>query len=126
MPKSLEGKSALKRDSRQAIKKTFTEADNLLDTWIGRPSLAGPTWKPTLYVEADSEFERCSKRRGEALGAPNRQCAHLRLFSLVYYIRGVYARIKDPAVCGILPHLFEHPSKAGEDLASRNPQATRE
>ena len=65
--KIIEGKSALKQgDSRLAIK-ALTEANNLLDTWIGRFELGRAYLEAGLFVEADSEFDRCIKRRGEAL-----------------------------------------------------------
>ena len=63
----IKGKCALKQgDSRQAIQ-AFTEAEKLLDTWIGRFELGRAYLETELFVEADSEFDRCIKRRGEAL-----------------------------------------------------------
>lgn len=65
--KLLEGEAALKeRDARGAVK-LFTEANNLLDTWIGRFDLGRAYLDMGAFVEADSEFDRCIKRRGEAL-----------------------------------------------------------
>ena len=65
--KIIKGKCALKQgDSRQAIQ-AFTEAEKLLDTWIGRFELGRAYLEAGLFVEADSELDRCIKRRGEAL-----------------------------------------------------------
>ena len=65
--KIIEGKCALKQgDSRHAIQ-AFTEAEKLLDTWIGRLELGRAYLEAGFFVEADSEFDRCIKRRGEAL-----------------------------------------------------------
>ena len=39
----------------------------MLDTWIGRFDLGRAYLQAGAFAEADSEFERCIKRRGEAL-----------------------------------------------------------
>ncbi len=65
--KLIEGEIALEgKDARKAIQ-VFTEANNLLDTWIGRFDLGRAYLEAGLFTEADSEFDRCFKRRGEAL-----------------------------------------------------------
>lgn len=65
--KLIEGEIAMKKgDSHEAIK-FFTEANNLLDTWIGRFALGRAYLEAGAFTEADSEFDRCIKRRGEAL-----------------------------------------------------------
>ena len=61
------GEAALKeRDSKQAIQ-LFTEARNLMDTWVGRFDLGRAYLEAGAFAEADSEFDMCLKRRGEAL-----------------------------------------------------------
>jgi len=86
--KIVEGKLALKQgDSRQAIK-ALTDADNLLDTWIGRFELGRAYLEGDLYVEADSEFDRCIKRRGEALELFMDNVPNYSFFPLVYYYQG--------------------------------------
>jgi serine/threonine protein kinase/tetratricopeptide (TPR) repeat protein len=61
------GEAALKEhDTNQAIQ-SFTEAKDLLDTWIGRFDLGRAYLEAGAFAEADSEFDRCIKRRGEAL-----------------------------------------------------------
>ena len=65
--KILEGNVFLKNgDPRQAIK-VLTEANGLLDTWIGHFDLGRAYLDAGLFAQADSEFDRCIKRRGEAL-----------------------------------------------------------
>ena len=65
--KILEGNVFLKNgDPRQAIK-LLTEANGLLDTWIGHFDLGRAYLDARLFAQADSEFDRCIKRRGEAL-----------------------------------------------------------
>ena len=86
--KIIEGKSALKQgDSRQAIK-SFTDANNLLDTWIGRLELGRGYLEAAEFVEADSELDRCLKRRGEALELFLDDVPTYSYFPLVYYYQG--------------------------------------
>ena len=65
--KIIEGLIALKRkDANEAIKQ-ITAANNLLDTWIGRFELGRAYLEAGAFTEADSEFDQCMKRRGEAI-----------------------------------------------------------
>jgi tetratricopeptide (TPR) repeat protein len=65
--KILEGEVALaNRNAREAIK-AFTEANALLDTWIGHVDLGRAYLDAGALIQADSEFDRSFKRRGEAL-----------------------------------------------------------
>ena len=53
-------------DARQAID-LLTQANTLLDTWLGHFELGRAYLAAGQFAQADSEFERCLKRRGEAL-----------------------------------------------------------
>jgi serine/threonine protein kinase/thioredoxin-like negative regulator of GroEL len=65
--KILEGELALKTgDPRQAIE-VLTQANALLDTWLGHFDLGRAFFDAKQFPQADSEFERCINRRGEAL-----------------------------------------------------------
>jgi tetratricopeptide (TPR) repeat protein len=65
--KVLEGEIALKGgDPRLAIK-VLSEANMVLDTWIGHYDLGRAYLEAGAFPQADSEFDRCLKRRGEAL-----------------------------------------------------------
>jgi len=90
--KIIEGKNALKQgDSRQAIN-SITEAVKLLDTWIARLELGRAYLEAGLFVEADSEFDRCIKRRGEALELFLDDVPTYGYFPQVYYYQG---RVRD-------------------------------
>ncbi len=65
--KLIDGAVALKSGDGRGAVKAFTEANNLLDTWMGRFELGRAYLETQQYPEADSEFDRCIKRRGEAL-----------------------------------------------------------
>jgi len=67
--KLLEGEVDLKRGESRAALAKFKEAQDLADTWLGRFGLGRAYLAAGGYLEADSEFERCLKRRGEATAA---------------------------------------------------------
>jgi tetratricopeptide (TPR) repeat protein len=63
----IEGEIELKRSkARQAISK-FAEAQKLTDTWLGRMANGRAYLAAGGFPEANSEFEACLKRRGEAV-----------------------------------------------------------
>lgn len=63
----IEGLVALEAgQARQAVQ-VLTEANDLLDTWIGHFDLGRAYLAAGALPQADSEFDRCVKRRGEAL-----------------------------------------------------------
>ena len=97
--KIVEGKLALKRgDSRLAIK-DITDANTMLDTWIGRFELGRAYLEAGQFTEADSEFDRCIKRRGEALELLMDNTVTYGYLPYVYYYQGkVRQGLKTPAV----------------------------
>jgi eukaryotic-like serine/threonine-protein kinase len=96
--KIVAGKLALQQgDSRLAIK-DITDADNLLDTWIGRFELGRAYLEAGQFAEADSEFDRCIKRRGEALELLMDNTVTYGYLPYVYYYQGrVRQGLKTPA-----------------------------
>jgi tetratricopeptide (TPR) repeat protein len=86
--KIIEGQAALKGgDARQAIK-ALTEANNLLDTWIGRVELGRAYLEAGAFAEADAEFDRCIRRRGEALELFMDNVPTYGYLPVVYYYQG--------------------------------------
>jgi tetratricopeptide (TPR) repeat protein len=65
--KLIQGEIALKNGDSHGAIKLFTDANNLVDTWIGRFDLGRAYLDAGAFTEADSEFDRCIKRRGEAV-----------------------------------------------------------
>ncbi len=76
-----------KKDPRAAIK-AFTEGNNLVDTWIGRFGLGRAYLEAGAFTEADSEFDRCIKRSGEALSIFLDESPTFGYFPQVYYYLG--------------------------------------
>ncbi len=99
--KIIEAAAAMKDgNSRQAIK-VLTEANNLLDTWIGHFDLGRAYFEAGRqgtsgtglravddFVQADSEFDLCVKRRGEALSLFLDEEPTYGYFPAVYYYQG--------------------------------------
>ena len=85
--KIIEGEIALKqRNPAQAIK-ILTEANSVMDTWIGHFDLGRAYLEGSAFTQADSEFDRCIQRRGEALMLTDQDptCGY---FPPVYYYLG--------------------------------------
>jgi tetratricopeptide (TPR) repeat protein len=114
--KILEGKSALRQgDSRQAIK-AFTDASSLLDTWIGRLELARAYLEAGLFIDADSELDRCIKRRGESLELFMDNVPTYAYFPPVYYYQGrVREGLKSPAFADSYRTYVSIRGQPGED-----------
>jgi Flp pilus assembly protein TadD len=96
--KIIEGKLALKQGNSRLAIKDITDANNLLDTWIGRFELGRAYLEAGQFAEADSEFERCIKRRGEAMELFMDNVVTYSYFPYVYYYQGrVRQGLKTPA-----------------------------
>jgi eukaryotic-like serine/threonine-protein kinase len=86
--KLLEGLAALKAgDPRQAVG-ILTKANESLDTWIGHFDLGRAYLEAGAFTQADSEFDRCIKRRGEALSLFLDEEPPFGFFPPVYYYQG--------------------------------------
>jgi tetratricopeptide (TPR) repeat protein len=85
--KIVEAEIALaKKDPRQAIK-NLTEAGTILDSWLGHFDLGRAYLEQSAFIQADSEFDRCIKRRGEALSLLDEDPT-FGYFPPVYYYQG--------------------------------------
>jgi hypothetical protein len=86
--KILEGEAALKGgDPRLAIK-LLTEANTLLDSWMGHFDLGRAYLEVSALTQADAEFDRCIQRRGEALSLFLDEEPSYGYFPLVHYYQG--------------------------------------
>jgi eukaryotic-like serine/threonine-protein kinase len=86
--KIIDGQIALRaNDVRQAIK-LLSDANGVLDTWIGHFDLGRAFLAGRQFIQADSEFDRCLKRRGEALSLFLDEEPTYAYFPQVYYYQG--------------------------------------
>lgn len=112
--KLIEGEIALKaKDTGKAIQ-LFSDAQKVLDTWMGRFDLGRAYLAAGLYVEADSQFDRCIKTRGEALeflGSPT-----FGYFPPVYYYQGLVRKgLKSPGAADSFRTYLSIRGKANQD-----------
>jgi len=85
--KLIEGEIMLQSGDARAAIKRFTEANTQLDTWLGRFDLGRAYLEAGAFTEADSEFDRCIQRRGEALSL-FLDLPTFGYFPAVYYYQG--------------------------------------
>ncbi len=112
----IEGDLLLKRgDARKAIT-TLRDANNLLDTWIGHYELGRAYLDAGLFVEADAEFDKCIKRRGEALELFMDNVPTFGYFPSVYYLQGrAREGLKSPGFAESYRNYLSIRGQAGED-----------
>jgi len=82
------GEAALKDHNPSQAIELFSEARDLMDTWTGRFDLGHAYLEAGAFAEADSEFDRCLKRRGEALELFMDDMPTYSYLPVVYYYQG--------------------------------------
>ena len=113
--KIIEGQIALKIGNARDAIKILTEANNLLDTWFGHFELGRAYLGAGAFPEADSEFERCIARRGEALSLMDEGPTYGH-FPVVYYYQGrVREGLKTAGFAESYRTYLNIRGKAGED-----------
>jgi eukaryotic-like serine/threonine-protein kinase len=113
--KLVEGEIALKNGDSHGAVKLFTDANSLLDTWMGRFDLGRAYLEAGAFAEADSEFDRCIKRRGEALSL-FLDLSTYGYFPQVYYYQGrAREGIKAAGFAESYKKYLSIRGKAGED-----------
>jgi tetratricopeptide (TPR) repeat protein len=85
----LEAMIETSRNEPAAAIKHATEANTLLDTWIGHFELGRAYLAAKQFPQADSEFDRCIKRKGEALALFLDEEPTYAYFPRVHYYQGL-------------------------------------
>jgi serine/threonine protein kinase/tetratricopeptide (TPR) repeat protein len=85
--KILAGEIALKKRELPEAIKILADANAFIDTWIGHFDLGRAYLEGGAFAQASSEFERCIKRRGEALSLVDEDPTY-GYFPPVYYYLG--------------------------------------
>jgi tetratricopeptide (TPR) repeat protein len=112
----IRGDLALRRGENNEAIKLFTGANQFLDTWIGRLELGRAYLEAGLFVEADSEFDRCLKRRGESLEIFMDNVPTSAYFPPVYYYQGrAREGLKSPGFADAYRTYLGIRGKASED-----------
>jgi tetratricopeptide (TPR) repeat protein len=114
--KILEGNIALKNADWPKAITALTAATELLDTWLGRFDLGRAYLQAGRLLEADAEFDRCIKRRGEAMSLFLDEVPTYGYFPLVYYYQGrIREGLKTDAFVESYRAYLRIREKAGED-----------
>jgi eukaryotic-like serine/threonine-protein kinase len=114
--KIVEGDIALRGGDARGAVKALTEATALLDTWIGRFDLGRAYIAAGAFTQADSEIDRCIKRRGEALSLFLDEEPTYAYFPVVYYHQGrIREGLKSAGAADSYRTYIELRAKAGED-----------
>ncbi len=102
-------------DYRAAIK-DVSDANALLDTWLGHFELGRIYLQSGQFVEADSEFDRCFQRRGETLELFLDNVPTFSHVPPVYYLQGrVREGMKTPSFAESYRTYLGIRGQAGED-----------
>ena len=64
--KLLTGEAELKRGDAHAAVENFNAAQKIIDTWLGRDALGRAYLRAGVYTDAQTEFDACLRRKGEA------------------------------------------------------------
>ena len=102
-------------DARKAIK-LATDANHQLDSWISHFDLGRAYLEAAAFAEADSEFDLCLKRRGEAVSLFLNLVPTYGLFPPVYYYQGrVREGEKSAGFADSYKEYLDIRGKAGQD-----------
>jgi Flp pilus assembly protein TadD len=95
--KLVEGEAALKAGNPREAIQLFTDAKNLADLWLVHFDLGIAYLEAGAFPEADSELDRCVKRRGEILELFQDDMPTYSYLPPVYYYQGrVRQGLKSP------------------------------
>jgi predicted Zn-dependent protease len=94
----LQGSIALSRGQKMEAIQSFEKAQKISNSWLGHFYLGKAYLQNGSFTEADSEFELCLKRRGEASAVFLDDVPTLRLVPQVYYyLARAQEGLKSPA-----------------------------
>jgi eukaryotic-like serine/threonine-protein kinase len=114
--KLLLGEAALQQHNPQQAIQLLTEAKNLMDTWVSHFDLGRAYLEAGAFAEADSEFDRCIKRRGEALELFMDDMPTSSYLPVVYYYQGrVREGLKSPGFADSYRTYLSMRGKSTED-----------
>ncbi|MGB8535120.1 MAG: protein kinase [Acidobacteriaceae bacterium] len=82
------GEAELKEHHPNVAIQLFIEGKNMSDTWLSRFDLGRAYLEAGAFTEADSEFDRCIKRRGEVLELFMDDVPTYSYLPVVYYYQG--------------------------------------
>jgi eukaryotic-like serine/threonine-protein kinase len=112
----IRGEAQLKHGNAREAIQSFQNAAQIADTWLGRFDLGRAYWEAKAYTQADSEFESCLKRRGEAAAVFLDDLPTYHYLPPVYYYLGrVQEAVKSPAALESYRTFIAIKAQGGED-----------
>ena len=125
--KIIEAEIALEGKQVRPAVTALTEANGLLDTWIGHFDLGRAYLEAGQFPQADSEFDRCLKRRGEALSLFLDEEPTYAYLPPVYLLPGAGSgRAAQCRIRRVVPHLPRDPREGRRrSAAGGRPPARR-
>ena len=84
----IDGLTALKNGNPRRAIKDLTDGNALFDTWLGHFDLGRAYLEAGAFTQADAEFDRCLKRRGEAVSLFLDEEPTFGYFPTAYYFQG--------------------------------------
>jgi tetratricopeptide (TPR) repeat protein len=114
--KLLDGELKLKKGQLRDAIKSMLDARSLVDTWIGHYDLGRAYLAAEAWPEADSEFDACINRRGEATALDLSLDPSYSYFPAVYYYSGRAKQgIGSPAAADAFQTYLGIKAKADQD-----------
>ena len=114
--KIIEGLLSLEAGDAPKAIQALTEGTSLLDTWIGHYDLGRAYLEAGLFRQAESEFDRCISRRGEALSLFLDEEPSYGFLPPVYYYHGrVQEGLKSAKAADSFRTYLQIRGTAGED-----------
>jgi len=113
----VEGELALKKNQIKDAIDAFQRAQKISNTWLGHFYLGKAYLQNGSFTEADSEFEACLKRRGEASAVFLDDVPTFRLLPAVYYYLGrAQEGLKSPAAAESYRTFLQMQPQGGGEL----------
>jgi eukaryotic-like serine/threonine-protein kinase len=110
------GLIALKKHNVHEAIKQISDANILLDTWIGRYELGRAYLEAGAFTDADSEFDRCSTRRGEIIELFGDNVPTYSYYPYVLYYQGrVRDGLKSPGAADFYRSYLDTRGQSSED-----------
>jgi tetratricopeptide (TPR) repeat protein len=118
--KLIEAELLIKAGKASEAIRTIEAAKVIADTWIGRVDLGRAYFEAGAFTEADAEFERVAKRRGEATAVFLDETPSWRYFGPAVYWRGrALEALKSPAAAETFKaFLALRPGAGGDPLVA--------
>ena len=86
--KLIAGEASLKQDDVRLAVENFLGAQKILDSWLGRDALGRAYLAAGEFTDAQTEFDACLRRKGEATNVVLDDIPTYRMFATVRYYMG--------------------------------------